>query len=121
MSEQELVFNIKELHVISLACSSCGHGTIFDFETSDYLEKLISPRCAVCNTEMEVDLKEQLNAYRGFYESMSKCKRVEFRVRLHTPEAATSASDVREAVSSAVAEVQEAVTNALTKELAGSA
>lgn len=119
MSEQELVFSIKELHVLSLACANCGHGTIFDFETKDYLERLVSPMCGVCNTELEVDLKEQLNAYRSFYESMSKCGRIEFRVRLNKPEAAVSASDVREAVSTAVAEVQEAVTNAFAKELAG--
>jgi hypothetical protein len=118
MSEQELVFNVKELHVLSLACSNCGHGTIFDFETQDYLENLVTPTCAVCKTELEVDLKEQLNAYRGFYESMSKCARIEFRVRLNNPEAAASASDVREAVSTAVAEVQEAVTTAFAKELA---
>jgi hypothetical protein len=121
MSEQELVFNVKELHVLSLACGNCGHGTIFDFESADYLEKLISPKCGVCNTELEVDLKEQLNAYRGFYVSMSKCGRVEFRVRLNKPEAPASASDVRDAVSSAVAEVQEAVTTALAKEVAGGA
>jgi hypothetical protein len=120
MSEQELIFNVKELHVLGLACGNCGHGTIFDFETQDYLEKLVSPTCAVCNTELEVDLKEQLNAYRGFYESMSKCARIEFRVRLNKPEAAASASEVREAVSIAVAGVQEAVTTALAKELAGS-
>jgi hypothetical protein len=71
----------------------------------------------VCNTELEVDLKEQLNAYRCFYESMSKCGRIEFRVRLNKPEAAVSASDVREAVSTAVAEVQQAVTDAFAKEL----
>jgi hypothetical protein len=117
MSEQELVFGVKELHVMSLACANCGHGTIFDFETKDYLEKLVSPKCAVCNTELEVDLREQLNAYRGFYDSMSKCKRVEFRVRLTKPEAAASASQMQEAVCSAVAEVQQAVTDAISKEL----
>ena len=120
MSEQELVFNVRELHILSLACGNCGHGTIFDFETTDYQEKLISPKCAVCNLELEVDLKEQLNAYRCFYESMSKCERVEFRVRLNKPETAASANEVREAVSTAVAEVQAAVTTAFTKELAGS-
>ena len=118
MSEQELVFNVKELHVISLACGNCGHGTIFDFETTDYQEKLISPKCAVCNTELEVDLKEQLNAYRCFYESMSKCGRIEFRVRLSKPEAPASASEMREAVSTGIAEVNQAVTNALVKDLA---
>lgn len=117
MSEQELVFNVKELHVMSLACANCGHGTIFDFETKDYLEKLVSPKCAVCNVELEVDLQEQLNAYRCFYDSMSKCERVEFRVRLNKPEAAASASEVREAVSTAVAEVQQAVTTAIAREL----
>jgi hypothetical protein len=25
MNEQELVFNVRELHVISLACARCGH------------------------------------------------------------------------------------------------
>jgi hypothetical protein len=120
MSEQELVFNVKELHVLSLACGGCGHGTIFDFETQDYQEKLISPKCAVCNTELEVDLKEQLNAYRCFYESMSKCDRVEFRVRLNKPETAASASQVQEAVCMAVAGVQDAVSTAIAKELAGS-
>jgi hypothetical protein len=118
MSEQELVFRVKELHVLSLACANCGHGTIFDFETKDYLEKSVSPRCAVCDTELEVDLQEQLNSYRGFYDSMSKCERVEFRVRLNKPEAAASASEVQAAVSSAVAEVQQAVTDAFSKELA---
>jgi hypothetical protein len=117
MSEQELVFNVKELHIISLACANCGHGTIFDFETKDYLEKLVSPKCTVCNKELEVDLREQLNAYRGFYDSMSKCERVEFRVRLTKPEAAASASEVQAVVSSAVAEVQQAVTDAISKEL----
>ena len=117
MSEQELVFGVKELHVMSLACANCGHGTIFDFETKDYLEKLVSPKCAVCNTELEVDLREQLNAYRGFYDSMSACERVEFRVRLIKPEAAAeSTNDVGLAVSSAVAEVQDAVAKALAKE-----
>jgi hypothetical protein len=121
MSEQELVFNVKELHILSLTCGNCGHGTIFDFEAQDYLEKLVSPICAVCKTELEVDLKEQLNAYRGFYETMSKCGRIEFRVRLNKPQAPASASEVREAVSTAVAEVQEAMTTAFAKELAGSA
>ncbi|HEY1676920.1 MAG TPA: hypothetical protein VGG04_04385 [Candidatus Sulfotelmatobacter sp.] len=118
MSEQELIFKVKELHILSLACANCGHGTTFDFETKDYLEKLVSPRCAVCNTELEVDLREQLNAYRGFYDSMSKCERVEFRARLSTPPAAASASQVKDAVSSAVADVQDAVTAAFDKEYA---
>jgi len=118
MSEQELVFSVKELHVLSLACGNCGHGTIFDFETKDYLEKLVSPKCAVCNTELEVDLRDQLHAYRGFYDSMSKCERVEFRVRLNKPEAAAAASEERAAVSAAVAEVQQAVTDAISKDLA---
>jgi hypothetical protein len=117
MSEQELVFNVRELHVISLACANCGHGTIFDFETKDYLEKSVSPRCAVCKTELEVDLQEQLEAYRCFYGSMSKCERVEFRVRLNKPEAAASATEMLEAVSS---EVQHAVTTAFAKELSPS-
>jgi hypothetical protein len=117
MSEQELVFNVKELHVLSLSCGTCGHGTIFDFEAKDYLERLVSPKCGVCNTELEVDLKEHLNAYRRFYESMSKCERIEFRVRVDKPEAAASASEVREAVSTAVAEVQQALTTAFEKEL----
>jgi hypothetical protein len=120
MSEQELIFNVKELHVLSLACSNCGHGTTFDFEAQGYLEKLVSPVCAVCKTELEVDLKEQLNAYRCFYESMSKCARIEFRVRLNKPEAAPSASDVREAVSTAAAEMQEAVSTHSAKEPARS-
>jgi hypothetical protein len=115
MSEQELVFNVKELHVISIACANCGHGTTFDFETKDYLEKSVSQKCAVCNVELEVDLKEQLKAYRMFYNSMSLCKRVEFRVRILRPEAA-SVNEVQEAVSTAVADVQLAVTAAFAKE-----
>jgi hypothetical protein len=116
MSEQELIFKVKELHVLSLACVNCGHGTTFDFETKDYLEKSVTPRCSVCNTELEVDLQEQLNAYRCFYDSMAKCERVEFRVRLSNPEVAASASEVQGAVSTAVAEVQLAVTAAFAKE-----
>jgi uncharacterized ferredoxin-like protein len=52
MSEQELVFNVRELHVLSLTCSECGHGTIFDFKSSDYLEKSVSPKCSVCKAEL---------------------------------------------------------------------
>ncbi|MFZ3342937.1 MAG: hypothetical protein WA609_15175 [Terriglobales bacterium] len=118
MSEQELVFRVKELHILSLACASCGHGTTFDFESEDYLEKLVSPKCGVCHTELEVDLREQLNAYRGFYASMSKCERVEFRVRLNKADAAASSGEVQAAVTSAVAGVQQAVADAFAKELA---
>jgi hypothetical protein len=120
MSEQELVFNVKELHVLSLTCAACGHGTIFDFQSSDYLEKMVSPLCAICKTELADDLKDQLNAYRGFYASMSACERVEFRVRLNGPEiaAAESASNMQQMVSTAMTGVQDAVTKALTKELA---
>ena len=121
MSEHELVFPVKELHVLSIGCGKCGHGTIFDFETRDYLEKSVSPQCAVCNTELEVDLKEQLKAYRCFYDSMSRCERVEFRVRLRKLETAAPGHDVQEAVSAAVAEVQQAVTTALAKEHAAGA
>src|SRR5580704_4221477 len=122
MSEQELVLNVKELHVLSLTCSHCGHGTIFDFKSSDYLEKSVSPQCSVCKTELAVDLQEQLKAYRCFYDSMSMCERLEFRVRLNNPEAAASAAlsesatEVREVVSTAVAEVQQAVVTALAQE-----
>ena len=124
MSEQELIFNVKELHVISLTCSECGHGTIFDFKSSDYLEKSVSPVCSICKTELMIDLQEQLKSYRCFYDSMSRCERVEFRVRLQTPEVALSATaaetamavsaaaeesaiKVKEMVSTAVAEVQQ--------------
>lgn len=119
MSEQELIFNVRELHVISLRCANCGHGAIFDFENKDYLEKLVSAQCSVCNTELEVDLREQLNAYRGFYDSMSKCERVEFRVRLTKPEAGASPSEVQEAVSTAVAGVEKAVSSAFAREMSG--
>jgi hypothetical protein len=122
MSGQELILNVKELHVLSLTCAHCGHGTIFDFRSSDYLEKSVSAQCAICKTELAVDLQEQLKAYRCFYDSMSKCDRLEFRVRLNNPDAAASAaasesaSEVREVVSTAVAEVQDAVATALAKE-----
>jgi hypothetical protein len=118
MSEQELVFQVKELHVLSVGCGNCGHGTIFDFEAKHYIEKAVSPKCAVCNTELEVDLTEQLKAYRCFYESMSRCARVEFRVRLGKPEAAAPSNEVQAAVSAAVAEVQQAVTTALAEHAA---
>jgi hypothetical protein len=122
MSEQELILPVKELHVISLTCAHCGHGTIFDFKSTDYLEKSVSPQCAICKTELAVDLQEQLKAYRCFYDSMSGCERVEFRVRLVKPEmeasqaVAASAIEVQQVVSTAVAEVQEAVATALAKE-----
>ena len=118
MSEQELVFNVKELHVLSLTCSECGHGTIFDFASSDYLEQSVSPHCSICKVELMIDLQEQLKAYRCFYESMSKCERMEFRVRLSKPEAAASVSEVQQVVSSAVAEVQAEVQKGVTKALA---
>jgi hypothetical protein len=118
MSEQELVFKVKELHTLSLGCANCGHGTIFDFETKDYLEKSVSPRCAVCRQELEVDLQEQLKGYRSFYDSMSKCERVEFRVRLSKPEEAASAAEVQQATTKAVSEMQQAVTTAFAKERA---
>jgi ribosome-associated translation inhibitor RaiA len=51
---------------------------------------------------------------------MSACERVEFRVRLNGPEiaAAESASNMQQMVSTAMTGVQDAVTKALTKELA---
>ena len=58
MSEQELVLNVKELHILSLTCSECGYGTIFDFQSSDYLEKSVSPLCSICKKELAVDLQE---------------------------------------------------------------
>ena len=107
MSEQELVLNVKELSVLSLTCSNCGHGTIFDFKSSDYLEKMVSPFCSICKTELAVDLQEQLKAYRFFYDSMSACERVEFRVRVNNPEAtaAESASNLQKVVDTAVQEI----------------
>lgn len=111
-----MVLKIKELHVISLICAECGHGTTFDFESKDYLEKSVSPKCAVCSTELEVDLQEQLKAYRCFYDSMSICERVSFRIRLNKPEVAASADEVQQAVSTAVTEVKLALTTALASE-----
>jgi hypothetical protein len=74
--------------------------------------------CSICKAELAIDLQEQLKAYRGFYDSMSACERVEFRVRVNSPEAAavTSASNAEQAVCTAVAEVQDAVAKALAKE-----
>lgn len=117
MSEQELVLNVKELHILSLTCSECGHGTIFDFKCNDHLEKSVSSLCGICKKELAVDLQEQLKAYRCFYDSMSACERIEFRVRLHKPETAASASavEVQRTVSAAVSEVQQAVGEALAK------
>jgi hypothetical protein len=105
--------------VLSIGCGSSGHGTIFDFETKDDLEKSVSPKCAVCNAELEVDLKEQLKAYRCFM-SMSRCERVEFRVPLGRPEAVAPGNEVQEAVSAAVAEVQQAITTAFAEHAARS-
>ena len=116
MSEQELILSVKELHVISLICAHCGHGATFDFEAKDYLEKSVTPKCSVCSTELEVDLQEQLKAYRSFYDSMSICEKVSFRVRLNKPEAAASASEVQQAVTTAVAEVKQAVATAFANE-----
>jgi len=47
---------------------------------------------------------------------MAKFERVEFRVRLSNPEVAASASEAQGAVSTAVAEVELAVTAAFAKE-----
>jgi hypothetical protein len=65
-----------------------------------------------------VDLQEQLKAYRCFYDSMSNCERLEFRVRVNKPEtvAAEAAGDVKDAVSSVLAEVQDAVSKALARQ-----
>jgi hypothetical protein len=49
---------------------------------------------------------------------MSKCERMEFRVRLSKPEAAASVSEVQQVVSTAVAEVQGEVQKGVTKALA---
>jgi hypothetical protein len=55
---------------------------IFDFKDSHYPAKMVTPTCCVCLTELAVDLQEQLKAYSIFYDSMSRCERVEFQVRL---------------------------------------
>jgi hypothetical protein len=115
MSEQELILNVKELHVLSVTCTECGRGTIFDFQNSDCLKTVVSPRCGICNAELAFDLQEQLKAYRRFYDSMSLVDRIEFRVRLHCPEPA-GAAEVQQVLSTAVTEVQQAVTKAFAKE-----
>lgn len=88
---------------------------------------MVTPVCSVCKSELAVDLQEQLKAYRTFYDSMSLCERVEFRVRVVTPEAAEakasvaakeSAAETRQAVSSAVHEVRQAVQEAVAMALA---
>jgi hypothetical protein len=118
MSAQELVFKVKELHVLSLACSKCGHGTLFDFKNSDYLERLLSSQCSICNTALANDFQEQLKAYGGCYSCMASREGVEFRVRVSNPAtlAAESASDVNDAVSSVLAEVHGAVSKAFARE-----
>lgn len=59
-----------------------------------------------------------MKAYRCFYDSMSACDRIEFRVRQNKPDTAASPSavEVRQVVSDAVSEVQQAVAVALAKD-----
>jgi hypothetical protein len=119
MSEQELVFKVKELNVLSLTCSECGHGTLIDFKNSDYLARLVSSQCSICNTELTVDLQEQLKAYGCFYSCMASRDRIEFRVRMSNPQtiaAGAAASHVQKAISSTLGEVQEAVSRAFARE-----
>jgi hypothetical protein len=109
MSEQELVYRVKDLHVISIGCLGCGHATTIDFDNKELLEGAVPGQCSMCGKHLGIDM-QALKGYRWFYDEVVKCDQVEFRVRGAKSEAAFLASEVQESISTAVAQAQQVVT-----------
>jgi hypothetical protein len=109
MSEQELVYRVKDLHLISIGCLGCGHVTTIDFDNKELLEGSVPGRCSMCGKGLGIDM-QALKGYRWFYDEVVKCDQVEFRVRGGQSEVAALVSEVQETISTAVVQAQLVVT-----------
>lgn len=79
MGEQELIFGLEEMHLISVTCAGCGHGIIFDVRNRD---TAVPTACPVCHADFGV-IGEGLGYYRRFYIHMLEAAKhkTEFRIR----------------------------------------
>lgn len=114
MSELELVYRVKDLHVISISCRGCGHATTVDFANKELLEGSVPDRCSMCDKHLGIDM-QALKGYRWFYDEVVKCDHVEFRVRSGHSEAASLASEVQGSISTAVAHAQQVVSTEIRR------
>jgi hypothetical protein len=79
MGEQELIFDLAEIHLVSVECSHCGHSLIFDVRKVD---TDVPNVCPVCRTDFRL-IAEGLSRYRKFYHHMPEAgHKVEFRIRV---------------------------------------
>jgi hypothetical protein len=89
MAEKELVLDVTDLNVVSVTCTSCNYGTIFDLEkikpnpeagrsVASYLKFKCNCAESVGN-EVDTELQTFWSTYQKL-KSMPK-QRVEFRVR----------------------------------------
>jgi predicted nucleic-acid-binding Zn-ribbon protein len=89
MAEKELIFDVQELHVVSVTCKTCNYGAIFDLESvkpnpqagtnvTFYLKFECNCGASAVN-EVDKMLTSLWSAYQSL-KSLTK-QRVEFRVR----------------------------------------
>jgi len=89
MAERELIFDVNELHVVSVTCKSCNYGTIFDLDSvkpnpqaGTNVTFYLKCKCN-CGESAVNEVDKMLTMLWSAYQSLKSLKkqRVEFRVR----------------------------------------
>jgi len=79
MGEQELVFDVLEMSVVSVTCSECFSGITFNVCNGD---TGLPTECPVCHKDFR-QVGKLLGDYRQFYRAVQGIKPVfQFRVRV---------------------------------------
>lgn len=77
MGEQELIFDLAEIYLVSVICSGCNHGIIFNVKNVD---TAVPSRCPICQMDFGL-IGEGLGVYRRFYHRMLETgHKVQFRM-----------------------------------------
>ena len=79
-SGKELIFDVEEMHTISVHCPKCGTGILFDVKEP---HTALPVWCPACKEHMEFE-GEVLGQYRKFYQRMIDSKR-KFHFRVSIP------------------------------------
>ncbi len=78
MGERELILDVSELHILSVECSKCGVGIVFDVSKQ---HAHLPDICPACKEKMELE-GECLGRYRRFFQRVSEARqKFYFRVR----------------------------------------
>jgi hypothetical protein len=77
-SEQELIFDFTELHLVGVKCGDCGISVIFDLAKPD---GFVPKMCPGCKTEYGIH--EYLESYLRIYQRLKESKHsIDLRVRI---------------------------------------